>query len=261
MKHIVSISGGTSSAVAANRVIEKYGKENVTLWFADTNWEDEDLYRFLIDLENKWDKKIERYKHGLNPLEIAEKYQMIPNSKMIRCSFELKIKPFTRMIKQMEKPLTVHIGLDWSEQHRMQSPKSNYESIKGVSVEFPLMWKPYETLKYAKVVESWGIKSPRLYSYGFPHNNCGGRCVRQGMAEWKRLKQSFPERFNEVKDWELEQQTKSKTREGKAILTKQKDGNKTPITLHQLEKEWDAVGQQDMFKEYQGDNTGCFCVY
>lgn len=261
MRHIVSISGGTSSAVAANRVINKYGKENVTLWFADTKWEDEDLYRFLIDLENKWDKKIDRYKHGLNPLQIAEKYSMIPNNRMVRCSFELKIKPFTRMIKKMEKPITVHIGLDWSEQHRMEAPKSNYESIKGVFVEFPLMWKPYETLKYAKVVESWGIKAPRLYAFGFPHNNCGGRCVRQGMSEWKKLKQSFPERFTEVKKWELLQQTKSKTREGKAILTKTKDGVKTPITLDELEKEWNKEGQQDMFQEYEGDNTGCFCVY
>ena len=58
MKHIVSLSGGTASAVAANRVIQRKGKDNVILWFADTSWEDEDLYRFLIDLENFWDKEI-----------------------------------------------------------------------------------------------------------------------------------------------------------------------------------------------------------
>ena len=45
MKHIVSLSGGTASAVAANRVIQRKGKDNVILWFADTSWEDEDLYR------------------------------------------------------------------------------------------------------------------------------------------------------------------------------------------------------------------------
>ena len=43
-KHIVSLSGGTASAVAAERVINRYGKDNVTLWFADTLCEDEDLY-------------------------------------------------------------------------------------------------------------------------------------------------------------------------------------------------------------------------
>ena len=48
MKHVFSISGGASSAICADRVIKKYGKENVILWFADTAWEDKDLYRFLI---------------------------------------------------------------------------------------------------------------------------------------------------------------------------------------------------------------------
>ena len=51
MKHIVSLSGGTASAIAGDRVINRYGKENVILWFADTSWEDEDLYRFLEDLD------------------------------------------------------------------------------------------------------------------------------------------------------------------------------------------------------------------
>ena len=259
MKHIVSLSGGTSSAVAADRVINRYGRDNVILWFADTKWEDEDLYRFLKDLESYWEMEIQRYVNGMNPLEVAEKAKMIPNNRMIRCSFELKIEPFTRMIKKMEKPLTVHIGLDWSEQHRMDAPKRNYEKIDGVSLDFPLMWKPYETLKYAKVVESWGIESPRLYKYGFPHNNCGGRCVRQGQAEWKRLKTVFPERFNQVRDWELLQQTKSETRKDKSILTRTINGNKEPITLAVLDKEWEEDPQVDMF-EYEGDDFSCFCT-
>ena len=89
MKHIVSLSGGTSSAVAADRVIKRYGRDNVILWFADTKWEDEDLYRFLKDLESYWEMEIERYVNGLNPLEVAEKAKMITNNRMIRCSFEL----------------------------------------------------------------------------------------------------------------------------------------------------------------------------
>lgn len=45
MRYIVSLSGGTASAVAAERAIVRYGRRNVLLWFADTAWEDEDLYR------------------------------------------------------------------------------------------------------------------------------------------------------------------------------------------------------------------------
>ena len=261
-KHVVSISGGTSSAVAADRVINRYGKDNTILWFADTKWEDEDLYRFLEDLEKYWGMTITRHVHGMNPLEISAKHKMIPNDRMVKCSFKLKIDPFKRWIKTLDKPITVHIGLDWSEQHRMKAPKENYEEIEGVSVDYPLMWKPYESLKYTKVVQKWGITPPRLYSYGFPHNNCGGRCVRQGVSEWKRLKETFPERFKEVRDWELEQQKKSKTREGKSIVRRTVNGDKEPVTLATLEKEWNDTSQTNMFNEmYEGDNTNCFCTY
>ena len=86
MKHIVSLSGGTASAVAADRVLKRYGAEDTTLWFADTSWEDEDLYRFLIDLEEYWGVTIVRYTDGRTPLEVAEKQNIIPNHKIAPCS-------------------------------------------------------------------------------------------------------------------------------------------------------------------------------
>ena len=46
MKHIVSFSGGMGSFAEAKSCIDKFGKENVILVFADTLMEDEDLYRF-----------------------------------------------------------------------------------------------------------------------------------------------------------------------------------------------------------------------
>ena len=81
MKHIVSLSGGTASAVAADRVLKRYGAEDTTLWFADTSWEDEDLYRFLIDLEEYWGVTIVRYTDGRTPLEVAEQASIIPNQR------------------------------------------------------------------------------------------------------------------------------------------------------------------------------------
>ncbi len=80
MEHIVSLSGGSASAVTAERVMDKYGKNVVTLWFADTLWEDQDLYRFLEDLEARWEKEIVRYVDGRTPLEVAEDKKLIPNS-------------------------------------------------------------------------------------------------------------------------------------------------------------------------------------
>lgn len=56
-------SGGIGSFWAAMRVSEEYGVDDLTLLFADTRMEDEDLYRFLYDgarhvLDNRMDKLV-----------------------------------------------------------------------------------------------------------------------------------------------------------------------------------------------------------
>jgi len=47
MKHIVSFSGGLGSWMAAKRVADKFGTDDLYLVFTDVLIEDEDLYRFL----------------------------------------------------------------------------------------------------------------------------------------------------------------------------------------------------------------------
>jgi len=44
--HVVMWSGGITSWATARHVIDQYGTAGVTLLFADTNAEDEDLYAF-----------------------------------------------------------------------------------------------------------------------------------------------------------------------------------------------------------------------
>ena len=259
MKHIVSISGGSASAVAADRVIERYGSDSTILWFADTLYEDEDLYRFLIDLENRWDKKIVRYTDGRTPLQVAEDRKLIPNNWAAPCSYELKQKPFKEYITALDKPLTVHLGLDWSEVHRHARPKEVYEEIDGVTVDFPLMWKPLAYMGYTRTIEEWGIKAPRLYELGMPHNNCGGRCIRQGLGEWLRLAKYLPERYEEVSQWEQAQRAKGGPRANRTIVRDRADGDSSPLTLAEL-RERNASPQLELFTT-AGDNFGCFCEY
>jgi hypothetical protein len=258
MQHIVSLSGGVSSAIAAERVIQRYGKDAVTLWFADTSWEDEDLYRFLDDCCKRWDLQPVVYREGRNPLEVAEDQHIIPNQKLAPCTHRLKIEPFVRYIAGLDKPLTIHIGLDWTETHRMTAPRRRYEEIDGVAVDFPLMWEPIETRRYHDIIQQdWGIQIPRLYTMGFPHNNCGGRCVRQGISEWLRLKRFFPERFAEVRDWEAEQRAKGGALANYAIGRDQSGGRVRPRTLAEIElmntSTPDPLVQEDLFS--------CFCSY
>lgn len=256
MKYVSSLSGGAASAVAHTRAIERYGKENVVAWFADTQWEDDDLYRFLNDLEGFWNQKIIRHTEGINPLQVAERQNIIPNARVAPCSYVLKQKPFKKFIEAYEKPVTVLLGLDWSEEHRMKAPKLAYESIPGVSVDFPLMWKPYD-FDVFQTIKSWGIEIPRLYKMGFPHNNCGGRCVRQGIGEWQRLRVHFPERFANVRDWEAAQQAIGDARQGYAICKDQSNGEVKPLSLAEIERREvslnESAKQEDLF--------ACFCSF
>ncbi len=258
MKHVVSLSGGTASAVAADRVINRYGKDDTLLFFADTNWEDEDLHRFLRDLEDYWGMSILEFKDGRNPLEVAEQASIIPNQRRAPCSLRLKVDPFTYFLKNLPKPVTIHLGLDWTESHRMDRPKAEYEKIEGVTVDFPLCWKPIGHGKYYQTVSEWGIKPPRLYEMGFPHNNCGGRCVKQGIKEWLRLKQFMPERFAEVRDWEQAQRAKGGARATYAICRDQSNRSVLPLTLVEIEEMNTDTIQGQLF---EGDAFACFCSY
>ena len=255
--HIVSLSGGSASAVAADRVINRYGSNAVDLWFADTLWEDDDLYRFLEDLEKRWDKKIIRHTDGRTPLQVAEDKKLIPNSWAAPCSFELKQKPFREYLLLQEKPVTVHLGLDWSETHRHAKPKEIYEQIEGVEVDFPLMWEPIPWRGYTLLIQEWGIKIPRLYELGMPHNNCGGRCVRQGKGEWLRLHKYLPERYEEVSQWEESQRKLGGPRANRTIVRDRADGDSTPLTLAEL-REQNTTSQLELFTTVD-DNYGCFC--
>lgn len=257
MNYIVSLSGGVASAVATDRAIQRYGRENVTLWIADTSWEDEDLWRFVGDCMQRWGGELVRYCDGRTPLQVAEDRQIIPNNRIAPCTLELKIKPFVRYLKAQPKPLTVLLGLDWKEQHRMVAPKRNYEALDGVTVDYPLMWKPLIYEPYQEVVRGWGIAPPRLYQLGAPHNNCGLRCVKQGVREWLRLKRHFPERFAEVRDWEQAQRAKGGARANYAICRDSTGGTVKPLTLLEIEQrempDDDEPSMDDMF--------ACFCSY
>ncbi len=257
MHYIVSLSGGVASAVAADRAIERYGREAVTLWIADTSWEDEDLWRFVGDLMRRWGGELVKYCDGRTPLQVAEHEQIIPNQRHAPCSRSLKIRPFVKYLNAQPKPLTVLLGLDWKEQHRLAAPLKNYGSIEGVTVDYPLLWRPLEYRPYQEVVKSWDIEPPRLYQFGFPHNNCGGRCIKQGINEWLRLRVVMPDRFAEVRDWEQAQRAKGGPRATYAIARDQSASQVKPMTLVEIEQrelpEDDAPSQDDMF--------ACMCEY
>lgn len=211
---------------------------------------------------------------GRTPLQVFEEHRLIPNSIHAPCSFELKIKPFEAWLWRVPKPTTILIGLSWAEPHRInrlrhyhkhngrwRPPQGFARRIPGVYEDFPLMWRPLEYRPANEVVRSWGIEPPDMYNYGFPHANCGGRCIKQGISEWKRLWLVKRARFIEMRDWEAAQRAKGGARATATICQRQRNGVTYNITLAELEQEWlqEQCSILPLLRATE-DRSSCYCT-
>ena len=259
MKHVVHFSGGLCSFWAAHRVIQKHGAENVVLLFADTCMEDEDLYRFNADVESYFGIKITVLRDGRTPWDLMEQKGMLANSRFPICSVILKRELLDKWRKENADPSThyFYLGMDWTEGHRMTGVggKPGMAQIfrpfwvNAPLREFPLWDKQTMREELAKI----GIKLPRLYDMGFPHNNCGGFCVKAGQAHFAHLLKQMPERFafHEAK----EEAVRARTGKDYSILNDRSgDNKKKTLTLRQLRERIEAKQAYD-----QDEWGGCGC--
>lgn len=268
MKHIVNFSGGDCSFWAAHMVVERYGAENTVLLFADVLIEDEDLYAFNAKAEQILGIKITRLCYGLTPWQLFRKEGLIANDRSPICSIRLKRELLdAHMMQNYEmnhnqqnafaEHATVHIGFDWTEPHRLDAMRKAHPTW---TVEAPMQWEPiWDKCKMRREAEKLGLPEQKLYKLGFPHNNCGGRCVRAGQAHWVHLLKTLPERFAE---WENEEQeTLSQFKERGiggdkewTMLTETKGKVKRSLSLRELRRRVEAGEQFD-----RNDWGGCGC--
>jgi hypothetical protein len=255
MKHIVSFSGGIASFGTAYRVVEKYGKENTILLFADTLIEDEDLYRFIDETVKFLDVKLERIADGRDVWQIFFDVKFLGNSRIDPCSRILKRDLIKKWVKKRYKPneATIHLGLDWTEEHRLKRVKHNWEPYQ---IDAPLMWKPFKIKSdlFADL-KDMGIEPPRLYAMGFPHNNCGGFCVKAGKANFAKLLEQMPERYayHENKEQELREYLKKDV----TILKQTKKGNTSNVSLKELREQLQANPQMSFMDKIDWGGCGC----
>lgn len=206
MKHVVQFSGGVGSWAAAKRVADKYGTADMTLLFADTMIEDEDLYRFLDEAAANIGAPLVRIADGRTPWEVFKDEKFIANTRVDLCSRILKRDLLDKWVIDNCDPKTtvLHFGIDWTEQHRFDGKHGKAGGVKarmkslGFESEAPMCEKPwYQKHEMLALLRAEGIEPPRLYSMGFPHNNCGGFCVKAGQAQFKLLLETMPERYAE----------------------------------------------------------------
>jgi len=261
-------SGGIGSWAAAKMVAAKYGTEELYLVFTDVKGdaesphigEDEDTYRFLNDAVKNIGGTYIYINEGRDIWEVFKDKKFLGNSRLAHCSFDLKQKPARKWLNENCDPenTIVYVGIDWTEIHRLPAIVKNYKPYKAIA---PLA-EPYyhkETKMYFDKVEliewaeSEGLKTPRLYSLGFSHNNCGGGCVRAGQGQFKKLLEIMPERFAM---WEAkEQEVIEHIGKDVSILTETVKGVKKPLPLIELRK---RIESQCAIDEYDIGGCGCF---
>lgn len=226
---LVQFSTGVGSAFVAHLAVENYGVDNVVLMTADTLVEDEDNWRFADEVWRALGQPLwVKLTVGKDPMQIGRDARCVPNNRMAVCSRMLKRDPIrTYMDNGFDvESSVVQLGFDWTEEHRLIKARPHWEPWE---VECPLMDTSITKAGMLEWFNDRGIKTPRLYDYGFSHANCGGGCVRGGHAQWRLLLETFPDRYAW---WESEE---AKTRDllGKdvTILRDRRGGTSKPLTL------------------------------
>jgi 3'-phosphoadenosine 5'-phosphosulfate sulfotransferase (PAPS reductase)/FAD synthetase len=252
--HVVMFSGGAGSWATAKRVVAAHGAAAVTLLFADTRIEDEDLYRFLLDAEANIGAKLIRIADGRTPWDVYHQERFLGNARIDPCSRELKRKPCLAWLERNCDPACtrVYVGIDWTEEHRYRRLRNRYEKI-GWEFLAPLCDRPLlSKVDILAWMASEGLVPPRLYGLGFAHNNCGGFCCKGGQANFARLWREMPDRYlwHEGKEIELRKHLGKDV----AIMTDRRGGRRRPLTMKGFRERLTAD------ETVQSDETGgCGC--
>lgn len=284
IKHLVMFSGGVCSWAAAKRVVERHGMDAMTMLFADTYIEDDDLYRFLVDatanimgykaewvkpmvippVEQMEERKVyldalkisglTRISDGRTPWELMRGWGtngLIANSRLGICSEVLKRKILDKWRNEHCKSdtTTIHVGLSWDENHRVTRMKA---ACAPWRYEAPMADAPFVG---KDALFSWlaseGITKPRLYGMGFPHNNCGGFCVKAGQAHFAHLLRVNPKLYS----WHETQEEELRTKVGNhSIMRDRSNGGSVPLTMKQLRE---RIQRQGDFDTFEWGGCGC----
>jgi hypothetical protein len=261
-------SGGLGSWMTARRVREIHGTDNLVLLFADVGsnrsphvGEDEDTYRFIHDAADDVLGPLRAeaggfvtVRDGRDIWQVFENDRFLGNSRLANCSKFLKQKPCREWLEANCDPTetVVYVGIDWTETHRLPAIEAGWAPYP---VRAPLTEAPYlDKDDMIAACETAGIEVPRLYRAGFPHNNCGGFCVRAGQAQMELLLREHPERyaFHEAE----EQKLRDHLGKDVSVLRDRAGGESVPLTLRGFRER--IENQPSLFDPLDFGGCGCF---
>jgi hypothetical protein len=201
---------------------------------------------------------------GRTPWEVFRDRKFLGNSRVDPCSEVLKRKQLDAWCNSNCTPdeTVRYIGFGWNEPTRIEAVRE----IVGDKwrVEFPMDDPPY--LGRAALMQAAidrGIQPPRLYYFGFKHNNCGGLCCKMGQAQAAKLLDVDPCLYG---FGERQEESLRELLGDVSMLTDRRgDGKKKPLPLKQLRERLEAdpraydvadVGACSCFAPPEPDATG-----
>lgn len=255
--HIVFFSSGKASWLAAKKVAEKFGTDNLWLVFADTMIEDLDNYRFLEEAAANVGGQLIRLKDGRNPWDIFKDRKFL-NHRASDCSIELKVKPCSNWVNANFSPEStiLYFGITFEELKRMKAIAKNWQPFK---VEAPLCWGDHwaDQQEINCQLKANGLTQPRLYDLGFAHANCGGFCSKAGLKHYRNLLEKLPEVYAHHEAEEQEFLGLIDNPEI-GILRRTKNGVTKSLSLKAFREEIEASPLQLSFDFEALGGCGCF---
>lgn len=194
MKYLGWFSCGITSAVACKIAIDKFG-DDVDLWYIEIGASHPDNSRFIADCEKWFCKKISlaRSQKYNSPLDVA-KHKIFNTPYGAPCTLELKKKVRKEIESKYEN--FVHVfGFEYSIKEINRANRW-LEQQKQPAI-FPLIEKKLNKNDCKEILTSCGIKLPAMYELGYNNNNCLG-CFKGGMKYWRKIRENFPDIFQQT---------------------------------------------------------------
>lgn len=248
--HIVSFSGGLASAASAV-LCRNFGLD-YEIVFADTLIEHPSTYTFITEVAEALNKKLVWLKDGRDPWDVFVDKRYIGNTRTAHCSVELKTKQVRKWVKENYNDGVLILGMYKDEEERLGRAKDSWAPIEVKSLLIDYKIYPEDA---KKLVSSLGVKEPELYKLGFPHNNCGGMCVRAGQSQFATLLRQRPEFYKEQEErqeWAMQQIGDT----AKPFIRIMTDRTTEYFTMKQFREK---IEQGEVIpKEFEMGGCGCF---
>lgn len=265
MVRINNFSGGLCSFWAAWRDVQEVGPENVVLLFADTLVESKELYDFLNEASALLKVPVTRVSRELTPWQLFRQERMIGNNKFPICSVKLKrevLDAWTQahyeLNTQQENMLlpkaSLSLGFDWTETHRLEAMRQEHPTwlIRAPMQEGEI----WDKCRMEREATKLGLKIAEAYRQGFPHNNCGKRCVRAGITHWVHLYAVDRPAFEswEAEEWDCKEYLEKLGIEPLSMLKDRRGGKVGNLYLKELRQRIEAG---ESFDAYDWGGCGC----